>query len=237
MSKEAKFKVIRRVSKYLLAHKGLVALCFVIMITSNLLALIAPKLSEKAINAIAIGTGKVDIVFVLYYCAFMLLCYAGSAVLSYILSVLMIKLSQRIVYSMRRDLFNHLTELSVGYFDTHATGEIISRISYDIDTINTSLSHDLLQIGASIVTVVGSLIMMFSISPVLISVFAFTVPLSILYTRFRAKRIRPLFRLRSQKLGQLNGYAEETLSGQKTIRAYSREKTITDRFDEKISMR
>ena len=233
MTKEAKFKVIRRVSKYLLAHKALVILCFVIMITSNLLALVAPKFSEKAINAIEIGSGKIDIVFVLSYCVFMLLCYAASALLSYILSILMIKLSQKIVYSMRRDLFNHLTELPVGYFDTHATGEIISRISYDIDTINTSLSHDLLQIGASIVTVVGSLVMMFSISPILISVFAVTVPISIFYTRFRATRVRPLFRLRSQKLGQLNGYAEEMLSGQKTIRAYSREKTITDRFDEK----
>ncbi len=233
MSKEAKFKVIRRVSKYLFAHKGLVIICFIIMITSNLLALVAPKLSEKAINAIAIGSGEIDIAFVASYCVFMMLCYAASAFLSYLLSILMIKLSQRIVYSMRRDLFNHLTELPVGYFDTHATGEIISRISYDIDTINTSLSHDLLQIGASFVTVVGSLVMMFSISPILISVFAVTVPLSIVYTRFRAKHIRPLFRLRSQKLGQLNGYAEEMLSGQKTIRAYSREKTITDRFDEK----
>ena len=233
MTKEAKFKVIRRVSKYLFVHKALVLICFVIMIASNLLALVAPKLSEKAINAISVGTGEIDLAFVLSYCAFMMLCYAASAFLSYLLSILMIKLSQRIVYSMRRDLFNHLTELPVGYFDTHATGEIISRISYDIDTINTSLSHDLLQIGASIVTVVGSLVMMFSISPVLISVFAVTVPLSIIYTRFRAKHIRPLFRLRSQKLGQLNGYAEEMLSGQKTIRAYSREKTITHRFDEK----
>ncbi len=233
MSKEAKFKVIRRVSKYLFAHKGLVILCFVIMITSNLLALVAPKLSEKAINAIEVGAGKIDVSFVLSYCVLMLLCYAVSAFLSYLLSILMIKLSQRIVYAMRRDLFNHLTELPVGYFDTHATGEIISRISYDIDTINTSLSHDLLQIGASLVTVIGSLIMMLSISPILILVFVITVPLSILYTRFRAKHVRPLFRLRSQKLGQLNGYAEEMLSGQKTIRAYSREKTITDRFDEK----
>ena len=233
MTKEAKFKVIRRVSKYLFAHKVLVIVCFVIMITSNLLALVAPKLSEKAINAIEIGKGQIDIAFVLSYCVLMLICYATSALLSYILSILMIKLSQRIVYSMRRDLFNHLTELPVGYFDTHATGEIISRISYDIDTINTSLSHDLLQIGASIITVVGSLVMMCSISPILISVFVITVPISIFYTRFRATRVRPLFRLRSQKLGQLNGYAEEMLSGQKTIRAYSREKTITGRFDEK----
>ena len=233
MSKKAKFAIIRRVSKYLFAHANMVIFCFIIMLVSNILALVAPKLSEKAINAIEPGVGNVDIPFVIKYCALMLLCYVVSAALSYLLSILMVRLSQKIVYSMRRDLFNHLTELPVGYFDTHATGEIISRISYDIDTINTSLSHDLLQIGASCVTVIGALVMMLSISPALILVFVFTVPLSIFYTRYRAKFIRPLFRVRSQKLGQLNGYAEEMLSGQKTIRAYSREKVITDRFDEK----
>ncbi|MBR2431804.1 MAG: ABC transporter ATP-binding protein, partial [Clostridia bacterium] len=149
MSKKAKFAIIRRVSKYLFAHANMVVFCFIIMLVSNILALVAPKLSEKAINAIEPGVGSVDIPFVLKYCALMLLCYVVSAALSYLLSILMVKLSQKIVYSMRRDLFNHLTELPVGYFDTHATGEIISRISYDIDTINTSLSHDLLQIGAS----------------------------------------------------------------------------------------
>lgn len=231
--KKIKFSVIKRMSKYLFAHYKTVTLCFIIMLTSNLLALVAPKLSEKAINAIEPGVGNIDLKYVLYYCILMLACYAISALLSYFLSILMVHLSQKIVYTMRRDLFNHLTELPVSYFDTHATGEIISRISYDIDTINSSLSHDLLQIGASLVTIIGSLIMMISISPVLISVFVITVPISVIYTRFRAFKIRPLFRIRSQKLGQLNGYAEEMLSGQKTIRAYSREKTITDRFDEK----
>ena len=233
MTKDAKTRVIKRISKYLFQHKGMVALCFVLMLTSNLLALVAPKLSEKAIDSIALGTGKVDIPLVILYCSLMLVFYILSAVLSYVLAVMMVKLSQKIVYTMRKELFDHLTELPVGFFDTHATGEIISRISYDIDTVNTSLSHDLLQIGASSVTVIGSLIMMATISPVLLIVFAFTVPISILYTRFRSKRIRPLFRLRSQKLGQLNGYAEEMLSGQKSIHAYSRENVITEKFDEK----
>ena len=250
MSRGAKLAVIKRISKYLFAHKGLVAVCFVIMLVSNTLALAAPKLSQKALDEISPqvievisedGTViekisdviNVDMTKVLFYCSLMLIFYATSALLSYILAVLMIRLSQKVVYSMRRELFEHLTELPVGYFDTHATGELISRMSYDIDTINTSLSHDLLQVGASIITIIGSLIMMISISPMLISVFALTIPMSIIYTRYRSKKVRPLFRTRSQKLGELNGYAEEMLSGQKTIRAYSREKFIGKRFDEK----
>ena len=250
MSRGARLAVVKRISKYLFAHKGLVAICFIIMLVSNTLALAAPKLSQKALDEISpkvieiIGEDgtviqkisdviNVDMSRVLFFCSLMLIFYVTSAILSYILATLMIKLSQKVVYSMRRQLFEHLTELPVGYFDTHATGELISRMSYDIDTINTSLSHDLLQVGASIVTIIGSLIMMISISPALISVFALTIPMSIIYTRYRSKKVRPLFRTRSQKLGELNGYAEEMLSGQKTIRAYSREKYIGDRFDEK----
>ncbi len=233
MTGGAKARVLRRMSRYLFQHKGLVALCFSLMLISNLLALAAPKLSEKAIDAIEPGQGAVVFERVLFYCGWMLVFYLASAILSYILAILMVRLGQRIVYTMRRELFDHLTELPVGYFDVHATGEIISRISYDIDTINTSLSHDLLQIGASTVTVIGSLIMMASISPVLLLVFAVTVPLSVLYTKYRSTYVRPLFRKRSQKLGELNGYAEEMLSGQKTIKAYSRESVISERFDEK----
>lgn len=160
----------------------------------------------------------------------MLVCYAASAVLSYVLAILMILLSQRIVYTMRKQLFEKLTSLPVSYFDTHTTGDIISRISYDIDTVNASLSNDLVQVMTSIYTVIGSLIFMWQISKPLIAVFAITVPISIFFTRFRAKRVRPLFHLRSQKLGELNGYAEEMLSGGATIRAYGREDEISSRF-------
>lgn len=228
-----KAAVLKRMAKYLLAHKPMLLLCLVIMLTSNVLALAAPKLSQKAIDAIEPGAGLVDIERVMGYAVVMIVCYAVSAALSYLLAIMMVRLSQKIIYTMRKQLFNHLTELPVSFFDTHATGEIISRISYDIDTVNTSLSHDLLQICASVVTVIGSLIMMISISPVLLLIFVVTVPMSIMYTKFRSTRVRPLFRRRSQKLGELNGYAEEMLSGQKTIRAYSREEVITSRFDAK----
>ncbi len=231
--KGIKTDVLKRMARYLLAHKPMLILCFVLMISSNLLSLVAPKLSQKAIDAIEPGAGAVDFDGVFFYAALMIIFYLLSAVLSYVLAVMMVKLSRKITYTMRRQLFEHLTELPVSFFDTHATGEIISRISYDIDTVNTSLSHDLLQVCSSFVTVIGSLVMMISISPVLLVIFVITVPLSLCYTKFRSTRVRPLFRKRSQKLGELNGYAEEMLSGQKTIRAYGKEKVITERFDEK----
>ncbi len=232
---KTKSAVLRRLGKYVFAHKWHVLLAFCLMLCSNILALIAPKLSGAAIDAIKPGAGAVDMQTVIGYCILLLICYAASSAMAYVLAVTMVKLSQKIIYTMRRQLFNRLTELPVGYFDTHATGDIISHISYDVDTVNASLSHDLLQICTSIITVVGSLAMMISISPALILVFAVTVPASIIFTRYKTKKIRPLFRKRSMKLGMLNGYAEEMLSGQRSIKVYGRENVITGRFDTRNS--
>lgn len=226
-----RIRVIRRLGGYLLRYKALIAVILLFMFASNFFALIGPELTGRAIDAIEPGTGHVDIHTVAVNCALMLLFYIASAVLSYINAVLMIRLSQRVTKTMRHEVFEHLTTLPVSYFDANQTGEIISHISYDIDTVNASLSNDLIQICSSIITIVGSLVMMIKISPLLLLVFCITVPMSILFTRYKAKKVQPLFRRRSAMLGTLNGYAEEMLSGQKTIKAYHRESVIIDRFD------
>lgn len=230
---KARRRVLLRLGKYMLNYKWMLLLGFVLMISSNLLALWGPDLSRQAINAIKPGEGAVDFPTVNHYVILMAIFYAGSALLSFALAVLLVRLGQKITYSLRRDIFNHLMTLPVGYFDVNQTGDIISHISYDVDTVNTSLSHDLLQICASVVTVVGSVIMMLRISPLLLCVFAVTVPISLILTKRRTTMVRPLFRRRSAKLGALNGYAEEMLSGQKTIRAYGRDARITANFDER----
>ncbi len=225
-------RILRRLGKYLAAHWALFAVAIIFTLLSNQLSLLGPQFSGDAIDAIA-AEGGVDYESVLGNVGLMLICYAASGVLSYALAAIMIILSQKVVYSMRKSLFDKLTTLPVGYFDRHATGDIISRISYDIDTVNASLSHDVVQVMTSLYTVIGSLIFMWQISKPMILVFCVTVPASILFTRFRAKRVRPLFRARSAKLGELNGYAEEMLSGTRSIRAYGREDEIVSRFDKR----
>ena len=201
-------------------------------ILGNVIGLVGPRLSGRAIDAI-LGEGGVDFPNVFRYALWMVGCYALSGAMTYALSRLMIRISRSIVFDMRRDAFNRLVSLPVSYFDRHQPGDVISRISYDIDTINTSLTHDLVQMAASLVTVVGSLLMMLSITPLLVLVFAVTIPLSMAVTRYRAKRVRPLFRERSAKLGAMNGFIEEITAGLKTIRAYGREEAFTRRFDGK----
>lgn len=221
-----------RLGGYILQYWPLFLLAVLLTLASNQLSLMGPKYSGDAIDAIAAESG-VNFDAVWKNVGRMLVCYAASAILSYLLAILMLRLSQRIVYTMRKQLFEKLTSLPVSYFDTHTTGDIISRISYDIDTVNASLSQDLVQVMTSIYTVIGSLVFMWQISRPLIAVFAITVPASIFFTRFRSKRVRPLFHMRSQKLGELNGYAEEMLSGGSTIRAYGREDEISKRFAER----
>ena len=225
-------QVLRRLWTYMRPHLWGLLLAAALSILGNVIGLVGPRLSGRAIDAI-LGEGGVDFPNVFRYALWMVGCYALSGAMTYALSRLMIRISRSIVFDMRRDAFNRLVSLPVSYFDRHQPGDVISRISYDIDTINTSLTHDLVQMAASLVTVVGSLLMMLSITPLLLLVFAVTIPLSMAVTRYRAKRVRPLFRERSAKLGAMNGFIEEITAGLKTIRAYGREEAFTRRFDGK----
>ncbi len=226
-------RTLSTLGHYLLQSTPMLVLALSLSIAGNVFQLIGPTLCGRAIDAVSGGKGKVDFDTVYYYAIRMVGFYVASAVLAYIVPQIVLRISQRTVRTMRVDLFSKLMRLPVKYFDTHQMGETLSRISYDIDTVNTSLSNDLVQILTSIVTVVGALVMMIKISPLLVTVFVVTVPLSVLFTRFMTRRVRPLYHNRSKCLGAMNGFAEEYISGQKTIRAYHREEEVLARFDEK----
>lgn len=237
LSKETKNKrdnkgLFLRLGKYVIKqwHLFIPAIAFTLL--SNQLSLLGPGYSGAALDAIEEVSG-VNFPEVWSNVIKMIICYALSALLAYILSLIMLHLSQKITYKMRKELFEKLNTLPVSYFDTHHTGDIISHLSYDIDTINSTLSHDLVQVMTSLYSVIGSLFFMWKISKPMIVIFVFTVPVSILFTRFRSKKVRPLFSKRSKKYGELNGYAEEMLSGARSIEAYGRQNVISDRFDKK----
>ena len=231
-TKEPKSKrgVFLRLSRYVLQQWPLFLLALALTLGSNQLSLLGPRYSGAAIDAIELETG-VDFPAVWGNIARMLGCYVVSAGLAYTLGVVMIRLSQRIIYKMRKQVFEKLMTLPVSFFDTHHTGDIISHLSYDIDTINATLSHDLVQILTSAYTVVGSLLFMWRISRPMILIFCLTVPVSLLFTRYRSRKVRPLFRARAKKYGELNGFAEEMLTGSRTITAYGRQEVIADRFN------
>lgn len=232
-SKRYSGSTILRLGKYMLQYKWLLLLALICTLGSNLFSLIGPKLTGLSISAIEPGRGAVNFGRVFYYAAWMAGFYVVSAAMSYGLQVLMLTISRKVVYRMRQDVFERLMTLPVGYFDIHQTGDTISRISYDIDTVNASLSNDLVQLLTTVITVAVALVMMLTISPKLVLVFVFTVPLSVFITRSITGKTRPLFRQRSAKLGEMNGFVEEMITGQKTLKAYGREEYTQKRFDKK----
>lgn len=225
--------VLKRLWDYLYHYKWLLLLALTLTILSNAFALVGPSLLGDAIDAMdkekTGGLVLLDTVF--HYATLMVIFYVLSSIFSYILSRLMISIGKKIVYKMRQDAFDKLQSLPVSYFDSNTIGDIISKMSYDIDTINTSLSSDLIAICTSVITVVGAFVMMLIKAPILVLVFVITLPISLLFTRFMLKRTHKLFKARSQTLGDLNGYIEEMVTGNKTIRAYGREEKVIKEFD------
>ena len=203
------------------------ALCII----SNLLSLLGPHLAGSAINEAAAGKGLVNFGAVGRCAAQMLACYAASSLLTISINAIMMRMSKHVAGSLRKSVFDKLMRLPVGFFDRNQAGDIISRVSYDIDVISTCLATDAVSILTSTVTVVGSVAMMISISLPLSAVVLFSVPASVIYASQMRKVTQPRFAKRSRAYGTMNGFTEEMLSGQKTIRAYAYGTRVEERFD------
>ena len=223
-------KTLRRLWRYLGVQRGRIIFALCLMLTSNLCALAGPKLSGLAIDAIHLDMLPEEIRHIAVLCAVMAALYFLSSVLNYLVSRLTLRISRDVAYGLRRDVFERLLSLPVRYFDERQTGDILSIISYDVDTVTTSLSTDILSVFTSTFTLLISMLMMISILPKLTLVFLVTLPLTVLFTRWRNVRVRPLFRRRSARLGEMNGYAEEMIGGQRTTRAYGAEQAVIDGF-------
>jgi ATP-binding cassette subfamily B protein len=220
--------VLKRLWGYLYFYKTKLILAIFLTIVSNVLSLVGPFLTGKTISAMENG---VNFEQVFFFAGLMIVFYLISSILSYVLSIAMVKISQSVVYKMRKDLFDKLNRVQIQYFDSNQTGDIISKMSYDIDTINTSLATDVVSIFTSIITVVISFVMMLIMSPMLVIVFVVTIPISVVITRVLSKIVKKKYRIRNQKLGEMNGFAEEMITGQRTIQSYVQEDSVLAKFD------
>ena len=173
--------------KYLLDYRMLIVLFLLCTFLANIGNLMGPGFAGKAIAA-AVGKGQVDFEVIYHYTKLMLIVYVFSAAMNFITSMGMMRLAKRVALKLRKDIFDKLMSLPVSFFDTNQAGDIISRASYDVDVIATSLSTDLVQILTSSVTVAGSFIMMCTISATLSLCMCITIPLSIYYTRTLSKK-------------------------------------------------
>ena len=218
-----------RILKYVMNYRYVVLALLVLTLISNVGNLLGPTFAGKAIGA-AVGKGQVDFDTVAFYAGCMLAAYLLGNIMSFLATQGMMRMGRRVARKMRQDVFAKLMALPVSYFDRNQAGDIISRVSYDIDVVTTSLSADLIQILTSVITVGGSFLMMCLISPPMVLCLAVTLPLAVFFARYMGKKTRPLYARRSAAYGKMNGYVEEMFSGQKTILAYAYEEDVCQDF-------
>ncbi len=223
---------LRRMISFLSAYKLQFLLVAILCVVANVMALMGPSLAGSAINEAAAGAGQVNFEKVFYYVKWMLIFYVASSLLTIFINLFMMSLAKRIGGVMRKNVFEKLMTIPVNYFDRNQAGDIISRVSYDIDVVTTCLSTDVTQILTNVVTVIGSFVMMIYISRALSLIILVTIPVSVGYTVFMRRKTQPRYSHRSVCYGKMNGFVEEMLTGQKTIQAYANEKQVQDRFSE-----
>ena len=216
--------------KTLLPFKVFIIFVVVLSIFSCVLSLLGPYFCGEAINELEKGPGMIDFSIVWKWAVMMLVSYLFSEVVYLTINLIMVSVSKKTGYILRKECFEKLHRLPVSVFDDNSAGDILSRISYDVDVVATSIQTDISQIITTIITVLGSFFMMLKISLPLSCITMVTLPVTIIYTIHIKGITRPLYSKRSEKYGEMNGFVEEMFSGEKTIQAYSYEENVSKEY-------
>ena len=214
----------------LLPFKVLIIFVVALSIFSCVLSLLGPYFCGEAINEVEKGPGMIDLSIVWKWAVMMLVSYLFSEVVYLTINLIMVSVSKKTGYILRKECFEKLHRLPVSVFDDNSAGDILSRISYDVDVVATSIQTDISQIITTIITVLGSFFMMLKISLPLSCITMVTLPVTIIYTIHIKGITRPLYSKRSEKYGEMNGFVEEMFSGEKTIQAYSYEENVSKEY-------
>lgn len=194
------------------------------------------NLTEEQINgtirAIRETNGEYDFHYIGIIVLILLGMYVISAIFSLIMGLVMSGVAQETVRDLRREVDHKLAKLPLKYFDMHPHGDILSRVTNDVDTISTTLQQSLTQIITAIITIIGYIIMMLTISPILTLIVIATLPLYIVATALIAKKSQKYFAAQQKELGELSGHVEEMYTGHKIVKAFGREKDAIEKFEE-----
>ncbi len=220
---------LRRLWQAFGEEKKVLPIVFGIVLVDAVLMLLAPYLIGKSIDAISGGKAALSLFGITILA--LLISYIADGVLTFLQSWLMAGLSQRIVKNLRASLFDKLQKLPVSFFDSRPHGELMSRLTNDIDNVSNSISQSTAQLMSGAIMILGSLIMMLILSPILTLACLITVPLVYLLTRSIAKKTSVLFKNQQVQLGKLNGHIEETVSGIQVVKAFNHEQKAIQEFD------
>jgi ATP-binding cassette subfamily B protein len=223
---------LKRLWKYLGKEKRWLIFVFALVLVSSSLSLLGPYLIGYAVDAMSIPNRPVDFAWLQIAVLALAAAYTGDALLTFLQGWLMAGLAQRFVQNLRGTLFGKLQKLPLKFFDTRTHGELMSRLSNDIDNVSNTVSQTTVQLMTGTIAIVGSFVMMVVLSPLLTLASLITVPLVVLLARTIARRTRVLFKNQQAQLGMLNGHIEETISGILVVKAFNHEEKAIEEFGE-----
>ncbi|MBQ8992679.1 MAG: ABC transporter ATP-binding protein, partial [Turicibacter sp.] len=206
---------------------GLLVLVFIFCIISTVVSVLATKYYGDVIDNYIIPGNLSGLKII---CLFMGAIYLISVLATYGQNLIMVKIAQETTAEIRRQLFNSMQKLPLRFFDTHSSGDLMSRLTNDVDNINMTLSQSITQMISGMITIIGMLVAMIILSPVLTLVGLLTMPLMLFTSRFLVRKTQPFFIKQQQDLGSLNGYIEEIVSGQKAVLLFSQEQEVEKEF-------
>ena len=229
---------IGKLITYIGRYKFPILVVMVFAIIGTVFNVVGPKILGKATTELSrglmakiAGTGGIDLTKIGQILIFVLGLYVISAVFTFVQHYIMSTISQKICYRMRKEISEKINRMPMKYFESRTYGEVLSRITNDVDTLGMSLSQSINQIITSVTTMLGVLIMMISISPLLTLIALFILPVSVFLITFVMKKSQGYFRSQQEYLGQINGQVEENFTGHLVIKAYNKEEEVINDFN------
>lgn len=232
-------KSMKQILKYSGNYKYAFIVVIFFAIAGTVFQVAGPKVMGRATTVLAEGlmykikgTGTIDFAAIGKILALTAFLYALSAIFSFIEGWIMTGITQKIVYKMRRDISEKINRMPMKYFESHQYGDILSRITNDVDTLGTGLNQSITTIITSIATIIGVIVMMLTISPIMTLIAATTIPISIVLLGFIIKMSQKYFKTQQEYLGNINGQIEENFAGQLVIKAFNKEASMEKTFNE-----
>ena len=223
---------IGKLFSYMKRFHGAIVVVMLCAVASTVFSVIGPDIMGKATTSLASGlmekiqgTGSIDFVYIGKILLFVLGLYLFSALFSFIQGWLMTGVTQKVCYRMRKDISEKINRMPMSYFESRTYGEVLSRITNDVDTLGQSLNQSITQIITSVATIVGVLVMMLKISPLMTLIALVILPVSAALLSFVVKKSQKYFKQQQEYLGHINGQVEETYAGHTVIKAYKDRKS------------
>ena len=228
-------KLVRYLGRYWYA----IVAVMIFAAVSTVFSVAGPKVMARATNALVeglgkkiAGTGSIDFTYIAKVLLFTLGLYICSAVFSFIQGMIMTGITQKTCYRMRKEISEKINRMPMKYFESRTYGEVLSRITNDVDTLGQSLNQSVTQIITSVATLVGTLVMMISISGIMTLISLVILPVSAILISFIIKHSQKYFRQQQEYLGHINGQVEEVYGGHLVVQAYNKQESTIKKFED-----